>query len=105
MFMYSCRSRGEKDGVIEASQLFCSMLCEPDIQREGARWRTPSRGASFARGESKLCRHFLSARATWLAGEAHAACLQLLALWRNLREEIFSNGSSIGELDGGVSLH
>lgn len=90
-----------RTGVIEASQLFCSMA---DVQRERARWRTPSRDASFARGESKLRRHFLSARATWLVGEAHAACLQLLAIWKNLREEDFSNGSSIGELDGGVFL-
>ncbi len=94
-----------RTGVIVASQLFCSMLGEPDIQREGVRWRTPSKDASFAWGESKLRRHFLSARATWLAREVQAACLQLLALWKNLREEDFSNGSSIGELDGGVSLH
>lgn len=69
-----------RTGVIEASQLFCSM---PDIQREGARWRTPSRDASFAQGKSKLRHHFLSARATWLVGEVLAACLQLLALWKS----------------------
>lgn len=35
-------------GVIEAFQLFCSMLGEPYVQREEVRWRTPSRDASFS---------------------------------------------------------
>lgn len=89
-----CRSGGGMDGVIETFQLFCSMLGEPYVQREEVRWRTPSRDASSAWGESKLRRHFLSGLATWLARETLAACLQLLAFWKNWREENFNSGSS-----------
>lgn len=95
-----------REGRVLSRPLSCFVQCSASPTYKGkVRWRTPSRDASFACGESKLRRHFLSARATWLAREVQAACLQLLALWKNLREEDFSNGSSIGELDGGVSLH
>ncbi len=37
-----------RTGFIMAFQLFCSMLGEPDIEREGVRWWTSSRDARFA---------------------------------------------------------